>query len=136
MYIIIHSISSYFPLNFPLLQSQASDEILREHPHPHRLTTYLGLEAKNLAVVCADADLGTTVREVTTGALAYNGQRCTALKLIMVHKSVVQSFLSKLIPAVEALKAGLPMEPGVSITALPEGTKKVMYTRYNSILCL
>ena len=46
----------------------------------------------------------------------------------MVHKSIIQQFLGKLVPAVEALKAGLPMEPGVSITALPEGAKKVMFT--------
>lgn len=107
--------------------SKAADSIIRDHPAPHRLTTYLGLEAKNVAIILPDADVDTAVRECLLGTLSYNGQRCTAIKLIMVHPKISKQFLSKFVPAVSALKAGLPWEDGVSVTPLPEGTKKVEY---------
>ena len=68
----------------------------REHPRPHRLRSILGLDAKNPALVMADADLDVAVREVVTGALSFNGQRCTGLKLTFVHDSIVDAFLEKL----------------------------------------
>jgi len=107
--------------------SSAADTIIRDHPAPHRLTTYLGLEAKNVAIILPDADVDVAVRECILGTLNYNGQRCTAIKLIMVHPKISKQFLAKFVPAVSALKAGLPWEEGVSITPLPEGMKKVEY---------
>ena len=107
--------------------SKAADTIIRDHPAPHRLTTYLGLEAKNVAIILPDADVDTAVRECLLGTLTYNGQRCTAIKLIMIHPKISKQFLAKFVPAVSALKIGLPWEEGVSITPLPEGTKKVEY---------
>jgi hypothetical protein len=35
----------------------------------------------------ADADLDVAVRQVVTGALSFNGQRCTGLKLTFIHAS-------------------------------------------------
>ncbi len=105
--------------------SKAADDILRNHPAPHRLTTYLGLEAKNLGLVLPDADLEAIMSEVVKGALTYNGQRCTALKLLMVHRSIASKFITKLVNSVNALKCGLPWEAGVSITPLPEPDKIV-----------
>ena len=107
--------------------SATADAILREHPHPHRLTTYLGLEAKNCAFILADADIDVAVREVVAGSLSFNGQRCTALKLIFVHESIAQPFLTRFTAAVESLKVGLPWENGVSVTPLAEGEGKVQY---------
>ncbi len=46
----------------------------------------LALDAKNLGVVLKDADLENAVTECVLGSLSYNGQRCTALKLLLVHK--------------------------------------------------
>ncbi len=46
----------------------------------------LALDAKNLGVVLKDADLENAVNECVLGSLSYNGQRCTALKLLLVHK--------------------------------------------------
>lgn len=64
--------------------SRAADELQKAHPKPHRLRICLGLEAKNPAIVLPDADLDVAVSECLLGTLSYNGQRCTALKIIFV----------------------------------------------------
>ena len=107
--------------------SQAADVIIKEHPAPHRLTVYLGLEAKNIGLVLPDADLDLAVQEILLGSLSYNGQRCTAIKLIIVHKSIIKLFLEKLKVKMSELKIGLPWQEGVNITPLPEGIKKIEY---------
>ena len=103
--------------------AQAADAIIKEHPHPHRLKLYLQLESKNLGIVFPDADLDTAVKEITVGATSFNGQRCTTLKLIFVHKSLISEFLPRLTEAVAALRVGMPWEPKVKITPLPDPEK-------------
>lgn len=50
--------------------------------------------------------------------MTYNGQRCTALKLIFVHSSIVQPLVELLQEEVCNLRVGLPWEEGVKITPL------------------
>jgi glyceraldehyde-3-phosphate dehydrogenase (NADP+) len=94
-----------------------------QHPRPNRLRCVLGLEAKNMAVICADADLDLAVSECVLGSLSYNGQRCTALKIIFVHRSRAAEFTARFAAAVGELKVGMPWEDGVKITPLPEDNK-------------
>lgn len=103
--------------------SRVADLLRRQHPRPHRLRCVLGLEAKNAAVVMPDADLDLAVQECVLGALSFNGQRCTALKILFVHQQVADEFIGRLAAAVDALPAGLPWQPGVRITPLPEPGK-------------
>ena len=103
--------------------SRVADILKHEHPRPHRLRCILGLEAKNAGIVLADADLDHAVKESVLGALSYNGQRCTALKILFVHEKIVDEFLSRFSAAVSELKGGMPWEKGVSITPLPEPDK-------------
>jgi glyceraldehyde-3-phosphate dehydrogenase (NADP+) len=100
--------------------SRVADILKKDHPNPHRLRCVFGLEAKNAAVILADADLDLTIKESITGALSYNGQRCTALKMIFVHKKIVDTYLERFIAAVEKLKCSMPWEKNVGITPLPE----------------
>lgn len=93
------------------------------HPKPHRLKAVLGLDAKNPAIILPDADLDKTIRECVTGTLSFNGQRCTALKLLFVHESIADEFVAKLSEAVGQLVPGMPWEPDVSLTPLPEPGK-------------
>jgi glyceraldehyde-3-phosphate dehydrogenase (NADP+) len=103
--------------------SKAANALQKEHPKPHRLRLVLGLEAKNPAIVLPDADLDLAVTECLTGSLAFNGQRCTALKILFVHESVANDFLTRFGTALTALGAGMPWQPGVIITPLPEQEK-------------
>jgi glyceraldehyde-3-phosphate dehydrogenase (NADP+) len=99
--------------------SKVADHLKKQHPKSHRLRAILGLDAKNAAIVLPDADLDLAVKECLLGALSFNGQRCTALKIMLVHRSIVDEFLRRFAQAVGKLKVGMPWEPGVSITPLP-----------------
>ncbi|MDZ4184978.1 MAG: NADP-dependent glyceraldehyde-3-phosphate dehydrogenase [Desulfuromonadales bacterium] len=108
--------------------SGAADTLQKLHPSPHRLRLVLGLEAKNPAIVLADADLDLAVRECVSGALSFNGQRCTALKILFVQRAVVTDFVARFSAAVTALRCGLPWESGTAITPLPEEGKAATLT--------
>ena len=102
---------------------RVADALRATHPRPHRLRCVLGLDAKNPAVILPDADLDLTVAECIQGSLTFNGQRCTALKIVFVHRSIVEDFLQRMSAGISALKCGMPWEDGVIITPLPEPEK-------------
>jgi glyceraldehyde-3-phosphate dehydrogenase (NADP+) len=103
--------------------SRAAEALRALHPHPNRLRCVLGMEAKNAAIVLADADLETALPEIVRGAFGFNGQRCTAIKLIFVAKPIAQEFLDRFALAAANLRVGLPWEPQAAITPLPEPGK-------------
>jgi glyceraldehyde-3-phosphate dehydrogenase (NADP+) len=108
--------------------SRVADRLRAFHPRPHRLRCVLGLDAKNPAVILADADLDLAAAECLSGSLTFNGQRCTALKIIFVHRSIAEPFLTKLTDGVGGLRCGLPWEADVTITPLPEPEKPAYLT--------
>ncbi|WP_119157852.1 NADP-dependent glyceraldehyde-3-phosphate dehydrogenase [Caldimonas tepidiphila] len=108
--------------------SRVADFLKKQHPKSHRLRAVLGLDAKNAAIVLPDADLDLAVRECLLGALSFNGQRCTALKMLIVHRSIVDAFLDKFVAALGRLKMGMPWEEGVQITPLP-GPHRTRYMK-------
>lgn len=103
--------------------NKAASDLKKLHPRPHRLRAALGLDAKNPGIVLPEVDLDNAVNEAVTGALSFNGQRCTALKILFVHESVVDAFLDKFQHKLAALVPGMPWEPGVALTPLPEPGK-------------
>lgn len=103
--------------------SKSANALQEQHPKSNRLRLVLGLEAKNPAIVLPDADLDLTIRECISGTLSFNGQRCTALKIIYVHEDIREEFLQRFSTAVDALKFGNPWEEGVQLTPLPEPGK-------------
>ncbi|KRL77216.1 NADP-dependent glyceraldehyde-3-phosphate dehydrogenase [Secundilactobacillus paracollinoides] len=68
----------------------------------------LELGGKDPAIVCADADLDTTVSNIVSGAFSYSGQRCTAVKRVLVDDKIADELVAKLKPAVNALTVGSP----------------------------
>jgi glyceraldehyde-3-phosphate dehydrogenase (NADP+) len=103
--------------------SKVANGLKKLHPKVNRLRAILSLDAKNAAIVTKHADLDVAVSECILGSLSFNGQRCTALKLIFVQKDVAEEFTRKLTAAVSAMKPGLPWEKEVKITPLPEVNK-------------
>ncbi|TFG71251.1 MAG: aldehyde dehydrogenase family protein, partial [Flavobacteriales bacterium] len=103
--------------------SKSANALQNQHPKSNRLRLVLGLEAKNPAIILPDADLSLTIDEVISGTLSFNGQRCTALKVVYVHEDIKEKFLSQFATAVDALKFGNPWEAGVKLTPLPEPDK-------------
>lgn len=90
------------------------------HTDKNRLRLVLGLEAKNPAIILKDADLNLAVDECLKGSLSYNGQRCTALKVIYVHKKIKDKFLKSFNKKVDALKIKDPDQDDAFITPLPD----------------
>ncbi len=103
--------------------SKVANELKKMHPKVNRLRAILSLDAKNVAIVTKNADLKLAVNEVVLGSLSFNGQRCTALKIIFVHKSVADEFLAKLSAEIDKIKCGMPWEKGVAITPVAEPSK-------------
>ena len=100
--------------------NRGANDLKKLHPKSHRLKAILGLDAKNPAIVLPDADLDNAVTECLTGTLSFNGQRCTALKILFVHRSILDAFIKKLCDGITKLKPGMPWDPGVGLTPLPE----------------
>ncbi|WP_224483017.1 NADP-dependent glyceraldehyde-3-phosphate dehydrogenase [Robertkochia aurantiaca] len=103
--------------------SRSAVALQDQHPYKNRLRLVLGLEAKNPAIVMPDADLDLAIEECITGTLSFNGQRCTALKLLYVHEEIVDEFNRRFAKRVDELKFGNPWEPDVKLTPLPEPDK-------------
>lgn len=103
--------------------SKSANALQDQHPKSNRLRLVLGLEAKNPAIILPDADMELTLDEVIAGTLSFNGQRCTALKVVYVHDNIKDKFNTKFAERVDALKFGNPWEEGVKLTPLPEPQK-------------
>jgi glyceraldehyde-3-phosphate dehydrogenase (NADP+) len=103
--------------------SKVANDLKKSHPKLNRLRAVLSLDAKNAAIVTKNADLKLAVSECILGALSFNGQRCTAIKLIFVHKEVANEFNTLLSEAVSKLQPGLPWTKGVNLTPVTEPGK-------------
>ncbi|WP_342252411.1 aldehyde dehydrogenase family protein [Spiroplasma endosymbiont of Amphibalanus improvisus] len=70
----------------------------------------LELGGKDPALVLADADLEKTANEIVGGAFSYSGQRCTAIKRVLVEDTIADKLVVKLLEKVKKLSVGSPLE--------------------------
>ncbi len=103
--------------------SKVADQLKKMHPKVNRLRAVLGLDAKNAGIVLENTDMELAVKESILGTLSFNGQRCTAIKILFVHRSIAGRFLHRLGEEISKLKVGMPWEKGVNLTPLPEPGK-------------
>ncbi|MBS1735464.1 MAG: NADP-dependent glyceraldehyde-3-phosphate dehydrogenase [Bacteroidetes bacterium] len=103
--------------------SKVANELKKLHPKVNRLRAVLGLDAKNAAIITENADIKLAIQETVLGSLSFNGQRCTALKIIFVHKNIAAQFIEQLNAAVAKVSFGMPWQTGVVLTPLPEPHK-------------
>ncbi len=75
------------------------------------------LGGKDAAIVLPDADLDVVAKHIVSGAFSYSGQRCTAVKRILVMDSIADELIKRLVPLVEKLSIGNP-EENADITPL------------------
>ena len=68
------------------------------------------LGGKDAAIVLQDADLELTANNIVSGAFSYSGQRCTAVKRILVVNEVADQLVELLKPRIEKLVVGNPMD--------------------------
>ena len=70
----------------------------------------LELGGKDAALVLEDADLEHAAKQIVAGAFSYSGQRCTAIKRVIVLESVADKLASLLQAEVAKLTVGDPFD--------------------------
>jgi aldehyde dehydrogenase (NAD+) len=81
----------------------------------------LELGGNNAAIVAPSADLDLVVRAVVFSAVGTAGQRCTSLRRLIVHSSVVEDLLERLAKAYRSVPIGDPREPETLVGPLVTG---------------
>ena len=69
----------------------------------------LELGGNNAAIVAPSADLDMAVRAITFAAAGTAGQRCTSLRRLVVHESVVDDVVDRITRAFASLRIGNPL---------------------------
>ena len=70
----------------------------------------LELGGKDAALVLEDADLEHAAKQIVSGAFSYSGQRCTAIKRVIVLESVADKLVTLLQSEVAKLTVGDPLD--------------------------
>ncbi|NOX55646.1 MAG: L-glutamate gamma-semialdehyde dehydrogenase [Planctomycetes bacterium] len=70
---------------------------------------------KNAILIDDDADLDEAVQGVIQSAFGYSGQKCSACSRVIVHKTVYDTFLKRLVDATDSLPIGPAEDPGTLI---------------------
>jgi putative phosphonoacetaldehyde dehydrogenase len=85
----------------------------------------LELGGNDPLIVMEDADLDKAAELAVTGATKNSGQRCTAVKRILVVDKVADEFSKLVLEKAKKLKAGDPMDPATDVgTVIHEGAAK------------
>lgn len=74
--------------------------------------TILELGGNNAIIVTPDANLDLAMRGIVFGAVGTAGQRCTTTRRIIVHQSVVDTLVERLVKAYQSVPIGDPMAAG------------------------
>ena len=90
----------------------------------------LELGGNDPLIVMEDADLDKAAELAVTGATKNSGQRCTAVKRILVVEKIADEFSTLVLAKAKKLKAGDPMDPATDVgTVIHEGAAKTFERR-------
>ncbi|MEM2967591.1 MAG: aldehyde dehydrogenase family protein [Candidatus Caldarchaeum sp.] len=79
---------------------------------------HLELGGKGYALVLSDADLELAAKKCVEGALKNAGQRCDAVSMVLVDKSVAEQFTDLVLRFVEEWRLGDPRDPSTRLGPL------------------
>jgi aldehyde dehydrogenase family 7 member A1 len=80
--------------------------------------TILELGGNNAAIVMPDADIELVFTGSIFSAVGTCGQRCTSLRRIILHESLYDAFVERMVSAYPKLKIGNPLEDGTLVGPL------------------
>jgi len=75
------------------------------------------LGGKDAAIILSDADIYSAAKDIVAGAFSYSGQRCTAVKRVLVVDNIADNLICELLKNIKLLKVGNP-EDDCEITPL------------------
>jgi putative phosphonoacetaldehyde dehydrogenase len=95
----------------------------------------LELGGNDPLIVMEDADLDEASTLAAQGSYKNSGQRCTAVKRILVHESVAKRFVDLLVAKTEAWTYGDPMNSKIEMgTVIDEAAAKLFESRVNEAI--
>ena len=94
----------------------------------------LELGGNDPLIVMEDADLDEAAILAAQGSYKNSGQRCTAVKRILVHESIHRRFVDLLVARTEAWTYGDPMAPVEMGTVIDESAAKLFESRVNEAI--
>ncbi len=80
--------------------------------------TILELGGNNAAIVTGRSEMSLALKGVAFGALATAGQRCTSTRRCIIHESIYDAFVAKLISIYNSVKVGDPRQNGTLVGPL------------------
>lgn len=78
----------------------------------------LELGGNNAAIVHHDADQDLALKYVVFGAVGTAGQRCTTTRRLIVHESIADRFIERLVSAYRTIRVGDPLAEGTLVGPL------------------
>ena len=92
----------------------------------------LELGGNDPIIVMDDADLEEAATLAASGSYKNSGQRCTAVKRMLVHEQVADRFVELLVEKTKALKYGDPLDPKMDMgTVIDEAAATLFEARVN-----
>ena len=95
----------------------------------------LELGGNDPIIVMEDADLEEAALLAASGSYKNSGQRCTAVKRMLVHAGVADEFVERLVAGTKALKYGDPLDPANDMgTVIDEAAAREFESRVNAAM--
>ncbi len=95
----------------------------------------LELGGNDPIIVMEDADIDEASTLAVQGSYKNSGQRCTAVKRMLVHEAVADRFVEKLVAKTRAWTFGDPMNPALEMgTVIDEPAAKLFEARVNEAI--
>jgi phosphonoacetaldehyde dehydrogenase len=92
----------------------------------------LELGGNDPIIVMEDADLDEAAALAAAGSYMNSGQRCTAIKRMLVQESVAEPFVARLLAKTRALRYGDPMDPATEMgTVIDEAAARSFEDKVN-----
>jgi phosphonoacetaldehyde dehydrogenase len=92
----------------------------------------LELGGNDPLVVMEDADIDEAAALAAAGSYKNSGQRCTAIKRMLVHERVADEFVDKLVARTRAVRHGDPLDPATDMgTVIDEPAARDFEARVN-----
>jgi acyl-CoA reductase-like NAD-dependent aldehyde dehydrogenase len=84
---------------------------------PHKK---VGLELGNNApvIIEPDGDVSTAATKIAVAGFSHAGQSCISTQRVYLHESIADTFLDELVPKVDALVVGDPLDEATDVSAL------------------
>jgi acyl-CoA reductase-like NAD-dependent aldehyde dehydrogenase len=86
---------------------------IRQRAHKKKVSLELGNSTP--VIVMADADLERAATAIAANGYAFAGQSCISVQRVYVEDSAHDALIEKLVPKVEALKVGDPLDPETQV---------------------